>query len=65
MGQVIITGVTAVKEGVWIRTNIPAQLKPNRIPSKETFVSWDTIGVMLFENYADDVDIVERRSKEE
>jgi hypothetical protein len=53
MQKVIITGYTAKKEGVILETNIPARLKPNRMPSKETFVSWDKIGKMLFENYTE------------
>lgn len=57
MKKVIITGYTAKKEGVVLETNIPARLKPNRIPSKETFVSWDKIGTLLFENYTDELDV--------
>lgn len=53
MEKVIITGYTANSEGVILETNIPARLKPNRIPSKETFVSWDKIGNLLFENYTE------------
>lgn len=53
MGKVIITGYTANEEGVILETNIAARLKPNRIPSKEKFVSWDKIGKLLFENYTD------------
>lgn len=53
METVIITGFTAKSEGVILETNIPARLKPNRIPSKETFVSWDKIGKLLFENYTE------------
>lgn len=51
MKTVIITGYTAKSEGVILQTNIPARLKPNRMPSKETFVSWDKIGNLLFEDY--------------
>jgi len=50
MQKVIITGYTAKSEGVILETNIPARLKPNRVPSKETFVSWDKIGELLFED---------------
>lgn len=50
---VIITGFTAKSEGVILETNIPARLKPNRMPSKETFVSWDKIGKALFEDYTE------------
>jgi hypothetical protein len=53
MQKVIITGYTAKKEGVILETNIAARLKPNRMPSKETFVSWDKIGKLLFEDYTD------------
>jgi hypothetical protein len=53
MEKVIITGYTAKKEGVILETNIPARLKPNRMLSKETFVSWDKIGKLLFEDYTD------------
>ena len=53
MQKVIITGYTAKSEGVILETNIPARLKPNRIPSKVTFVSWDKIGKLLFEDYTE------------
>ena len=53
METLIITGFTAKSEGVILETNIPARLKPNRMPSKETFVSWDKIGKVLFENYTE------------
>lgn len=53
MQKVIITSYTAKSEGVILETNIPARLKPNRMPSKETFVSWDKIGKTLFENYTE------------
>jgi hypothetical protein len=59
MNKVIITGYTAKSEGVILETNIPARLKPNRIPSKTTFVSWDKIGKLLFENYTDEVEVAE------
>jgi hypothetical protein len=60
MQKVIITGYTAKAEGVILETNIPARLKPNRMPSKETFVSWDKIGNLLFEDYTDEVEVKER-----
>ena len=53
METVIITGYTAKSEGVILETNIPARLKPGRMLSKETFVSWDKIGNLLFENYTE------------
>lgn len=59
MKKVIITSYTAKKEGVVLTTNIPARLKPNRIPSQETFVSWDKIGKLLFEDYTDEVEVSE------
>ena len=55
----IITGYTAKREGVILETNIPARLKPNRMPSKETFVSWDKIGKLLFEDYTDEIEVKE------
>lgn len=61
MEKVIITGYTAKSEGVILETNIPARLKPNRISSKETFVSWDKIGKLLFEDYTDEVEVAERK----
>jgi len=60
MQKVIITGYTAKEEGVILKTNIPARLKPNRMPSKETFVSWDKIGKLLFEDYTDEIEVKER-----
>jgi len=57
MQKVIITGYTAQKEGVILETNIPARLKPNRMPSKETFVSWDKLGKLLFEDYTEEVQL--------
>lgn len=62
METVIITGFTAKSEGVILETNIPARLKPNRIPSKETFVSWDKLGNLLFENYTESTGVVSRDS---
>lgn len=64
MKKVIITGYTAKSEGVILETNIPARLKSNRtprLPSKETFVSWDKIGKLLFEDYTDEVEVKERK----
>ena len=61
MQKVIITSYTAKSEGVILETNIPARLKPNRMPSKETFVSWDKIGKLLFEDYTDEVEVKERK----
>jgi hypothetical protein len=60
MEKVIIIGYTAKKEGVILETNIPASLKPNRMPSKETFVSWDKIGELLFKDYTDEIDVSKR-----
>lgn len=62
MQKVIITSYTAKEEGVILETNIPARLKPNRIPSKKTFVSWDKIGKVLFENYTELEDVVSNDS---
>ena len=53
METLIIIGYTAKSKGVILKTNIPARLKPNRMPSTETFVSWDKIGKSLFENYTE------------
>lgn len=61
MGKVIITGYTAKSEGVILETNIPARLKPNRMLSKETFVSWDKIGKLLFEDYTDECEVAEHK----
>lgn len=61
MQKVIITGYTMKSEGVILETNIPARLKPSRMPSKETFVSWDKIGELLFEDYTDEVEVKERK----
>jgi hypothetical protein len=59
MQKVIITSYMAKAEGVFLETNVPARLKPNRMPSKETFVSWDKIGQLLFENYTDKTEVSE------
>jgi len=59
MKKVIITSYKATKEGVVLQTNIPARLKPNRMPSQETFISWDKIGKLLFEDYTDEVEVSE------
>jgi hypothetical protein len=53
MKKVIIINYTAKREGIILETNIPARLIPNRMPSKETFVSWDKIGKLLFEDYTE------------
>lgn len=65
MKNVIITGYITKSEGVILKTNIPARLKPNRIPSKETFVSWDKIGKLLFVDYTDEVEVAERNELRE
>ena len=52
--KVCIVGFIAKNEEVILETNIPARLKPNRVPSKTTFVSWNKIGGLLFEDYADE-----------
>lgn len=57
MQKVIITGYTAKEEGVILKTNIPARLKPNRMPSNETFVSWDKLGKLLFKDYTEEVEV--------
>ena len=58
--QVIITGYTVQSEGVVLETNIPARLKPNKISSsKQTFVSWDKIGKLLFEDYTEVSEVIE------
>lgn len=62
MKKVIITGYTAKREGVILETNIPARLKPNRMPSKETFVSWDKVGKLLFEDYTELESVASRDS---
>jgi hypothetical protein len=59
--KVCIVGFIAKSEGVILETNIPARLKQNRMPSKETFVSWDKIGKLLFEDYTDEVEVKERK----
>ena len=59
--KVCIVGFIAKNEGVILETNIPAGLKPNRMPSKKTFVSWDKIGKLLFEDYTDEVEVKERK----
>ena len=57
MKKVIITGYTVKSDGVILETNIPARLKPNRMLSKVTFVSWDKIGKLIFENYTEEVEV--------
>ena len=59
MKKVIITDYTAKSEGVILETNIPARLKPNGMPSKATFVTWDKIGKLLFGDYTDEVEVKE------
>jgi hypothetical protein len=59
MKKVIITGYRAIKEGVILETNIPARLKQKRMPSKETFISWDKLGKLLFEDYTEEVEVAE------
>lgn len=63
MKKVIIVNFNATKEGVILETNIPARLKPNRMPSRETFISWDKIGKALFEDYASPVEADDLRGK--
>lgn len=49
--SIIITAFQAQKEGVVLETNEPAKLKSGNLKSKKTWVSWDKIGELLFEDY--------------
>jgi hypothetical protein len=51
MGNIIITGYTAGKDGVVLETNSPAKLKTGNVRGLTTWVSWDKIGALLFEDY--------------
>lgn len=57
--KIIITKWEATSQGILLTTNIPARLKPNRIAIKETFISWDKIGNLLFENYTEAEEVEE------
>jgi hypothetical protein len=61
MKKVIITGFTAKSEGVILETNIPASLKTGNTKQKATYVSWDKIGKLLFDNYTDAIEVSELR----
>jgi len=61
MEKVIITGYTAKSEGVVLETNIPASLKNGNTKQKETYVSWDKIGKLLFDNYTDAIEVSDLR----
>lgn len=49
--EVIITEFNVTKKGVTFETNIPAKLKKGNLKSIKTFVSWDGIGLALFDDY--------------
>jgi len=55
--KVIITGYIANSEGVVLETNIPAKLKTGNVSGTATFISWDKIGELLFDNYTDEVEV--------
>jgi hypothetical protein len=61
MKKVIVTGYTAKSEGVILETNIPARLKIGNTKQKETFVSWNKIGKLLFDNYTDAIEVSDLR----
>ena len=62
MEKVIITGFTTNKEGVILETNIPAKMRGLNVKGKTSWVSWDKIGKLLFEDYTDEIDVSERDS---
>lgn len=52
--DVIITAFKNVtNKGVTLELNKKTSLKTGYLKSKEFFVSWDKIGLCLFENYTD------------
>ena len=55
--EVIIINYIAQKEGVILETNIPATLKTGNTAQVRTFVSWDKIGRLLFDNYTDKIEV--------
>lgn len=61
MGKVIITGFTVKRDGVVLETNIPAKLKTGNVKGKTCWVSWDKIGMLLFDNYTE-IDSVNLRN---
>lgn len=61
MKKVIITGFTAKSEGVILETNIPARLKTGNTMQKETYVSWDKIGKLLFDDYTEAIEVSDLR----
>jgi len=59
MDKVIIVSYKANSEGVILQTNIPASLKTGNTKQQETYVSWDKIGQLLFDNYTNDMEVSE------
>jgi len=59
MQKVIITGYRTSSEGVILETNIPASLQTGNTKQKNTYVSWDKIGKLLFDNYTDEMEVAE------
>ena len=57
MSELIIVSYEATKQGVILETNIPARLKTGNTAQERTFVSWDKIGQLLFDNYTEESDI--------
>ena len=53
MKKVIITGYTANSEGVNLETNIPAKLKTGNVKGTTCWGSWDKIGALVFDDYAE------------
>lgn len=49
--EVIVIGYSANSEGATLETNIPAKLKTGNVKGTKTWVSWDKIGDLLFEDY--------------
>lgn len=60
--EVLIKSFSNVtKEGLTLHLNRPASLKTGNIVSEEFWVSWDKIGGLLFDRYADIADVEELR----
>ena len=64
--EVIITGFSdATSEGVTLHTNIPARLKSGSLENSIVWVSWDKIGLALFDNYTQKSEVSDRNKLRE
>ena len=59
MEKTVIIKVEQREDGCIFNLNVPSRLKSGYLKSMNFFVSWDKIGDLLFEDYANDLSVSE------